>query len=79
MPVLDLAQDRFEILSNRALALPGVGDSDPVGTHVIDEVCLSADRSWRASIETDFVPVHFWIANCKGRLAALVIITTMRV
>ena len=28
VPVLDLAQNRFQILSDRALALPGVGDSD---------------------------------------------------
>ena len=44
VPVLDLAQDRFQILSDPALALPGVGDSDPVGTHVIDEVRPSPDR-----------------------------------
>jgi hypothetical protein len=37
----------------------------------------SPDRFRLASIETDFVPVHFWIANCKGRLVVLAIITTM--
>ena len=58
MPVLDLAQDRFLIVGNRAFALPGVGDSDPVRAHVIDEVCPSPHRFWLASIETDFVPVH---------------------
>jgi hypothetical protein len=59
--------------------LPGVGDCDPIRAHVIDEVRSSPDRFWWASIETDFVPVHFWIANYKGRLVALVIITTMYV
>jgi hypothetical protein len=58
VPVLDFAQDRFQILSDRAFGLGGVGDSDPVRAHVIDEVCPSADRSWWASIETDFVPAH---------------------
>ena len=58
MPILDLAQDRFDIFEDRALPQSGVGNGNQIRGDLVGKISSSSNRVRQVRIETYFVLAH---------------------
>ena len=73
MPVLDLTQDRHDILGHRARAQAGVGNRNHGGRDLVGKISSGSRRFRKLGIEGDFLFAHLSALKIKDdRLINLV-------